>query len=176
MASPSQRIISISNSLDRLMTVISGAALAVLVFAVMLQVVARYVFASPPSWTEELARYSMIWAGLTGATMSFKRRLDPRLFDQRALKSPFLLKASSVLQSLVVLVYLLPILWFCFFGPGANFARGFLTRHSRTMADAIDIPTLVVAISIPIMIVVVLVHLTARWSGDNADTDRHDEF
>ena len=159
--------LALSRGLDRVASVVTVVALAVLVGAVMLQVVARYAFQQPPSWTEELARYAMIWAGLIGATLSFKRRFDPALFHG-APSSPWLSALAGAVQSLVVLVYLLPILWHSFFGPGANFARGFLLRHSRTTADAMDFSTLWVAIAVPLMIVVILVHLVARWAGDAA--------
>ncbi|MFC2165789.1 TRAP transporter small permease [Acidobacteriota bacterium] len=33
----------------------------VIVLAIFLQVVSRYAFNSPPSWTEELARYCQVW-------------------------------------------------------------------------------------------------------------------
>lgn len=154
----------VSDGLDRIAAVVAVTALAVLVGAVMLQVVARYAFNQPPSWTEELARYAMIWAGLIGATLSFKRRFDPALFNGTA-GSSWRAAAAGAIRSLVVLAYLLPILWHSFFGPGANFARGFLTRHSRTTADALDFSTFWVAIAVPIMIVVILVHLVARWCG-----------
>lgn len=153
----------ISDTLDRVAAVVAVTALAVLVGAVMLQVVARYAFAQPPSWTEELARYAMIWAGLIGATLSFKRRFDPALFHG-ATGSSWRAVAAGAIQSLVVLVFLLPILWHSFFGPGGNLARGFLTRHSRTTADALDFSTLWVAIAVPITIVVILIHLAARWA------------
>lgn len=140
-------------------------ALVILVGAVALQVVARYVFFSPPTWTEELARYAMIWAGLLGATLSFKRRFDPALFGAGAPET-WRAIVAGILQSAVVLIYLLPILWYAFFGPGANPARGFLTRHSRTTAESMEFTTFWVAIAVPIMIVLILVHLVARWFGD----------
>ncbi|WP_236627445.1 TRAP transporter small permease, partial [Sulfitobacter sp. HI0027] len=64
-------MIRFSDTLDKVAMVLSGIAIVVLVGAVILQVVARYVFSQPPAYTEELARYAMIWAGLIGASMSF---------------------------------------------------------------------------------------------------------
>lgn len=159
-------VIGVSNGLDRVATVVAGAALVVLVGAVMLQVVARYVFQQPPAWTEELARYAMIWAGLIGASMSFKRRFDPALFNGARNARGLVAVAAEAMKSVVVLVYLLPILFYVFFGPGMNPARGFLLRHSRTMAEALPFPTVWVAIAVPLMIVFILLHLVARWCGD----------
>ncbi len=160
-------ILSLSAGLDRLAVMAALTALAVLVLAVLLQVVARYAFASPPSWTEELARYAMIWAGLLGATISFKRRFDPALISSSP-GNGFIAKAAGFIQSAVVLIYLLPILWYCFVGPNMNLNRGFLLRHSRTTADAMDFSTVYVAIAVPIMIILVLIHLIARWVNGKA--------
>lgn len=167
MQSTAKLMIGLSNRLDRVATVIAGAAIVVLVGAVMLQVVARYVFQQPPSWTEELARYAMIWAGLIGASMSFKRRFDPALFNGATNTKGLIGVAAEMMKSIVVLTYLLPILFYVFFGPGMNPARGFLLRHSRTMAEALPFSTVWVAVAVPLMIVFVLLHLVARWCGDD---------
>jgi TRAP-type C4-dicarboxylate transport system permease small subunit len=169
-------MIRFSDALDKVAMVLSGIAIVVLVGAVMLQVVARYVFSQPPAYTEELARYAMIWAGLIGASMSFKRRFDPALFNGINRGPVWIKIGARLIKSVVVLIYLLPILWYVFFGPGMNPARGFLLRHSRTMADALPFSTVWVAIAVPLMIVFILVHLVARWSGDDRpahpDTDQ----
>lgn len=41
----------------------------VLVASVFFQVVARYVFHAPPFWTEELARFTLIWITFVGAAL-----------------------------------------------------------------------------------------------------------
>ena len=163
-------VVALSDGLDSAAELLAIGALVVLVGAVMTQVVARYVLFSPPTWTEELARYAMIWAGLMGATLSFKRRFDPALFDGGADGPRWRTVAAGLLQSAVVLIYLLPILWHSFYGPGMNPERGFVTRHMRTTASAMDFATIWVAAAVPIMIVLVLIHLVARWSDDGART------
>lgn len=146
------------------------AFLVALVVVVMIQVLARYVLHAPPAWTEELARYAMIWAGLTGATLSFKRRFDPALFSgpssRKSNVSPLVAAAAGAVQGVVVLIYLLPILWHSFYGPNMNPERSFLMRHSRMTAQTLDFPTIIVAIAVPLMIVFVLIHLAARLLGD----------
>ena len=52
-----------------------------MVVLVMFQVLARYVFRAVPVWTEEAARYCMVWGGLFGATVAFHGDLDPRLIQ-----------------------------------------------------------------------------------------------
>jgi len=51
------------------------ALMAALVAAVSWQVISRYVFSSPSSWTEEVARFLMIWIGLLGAAYAFRTRV-----------------------------------------------------------------------------------------------------
>lgn len=48
---------------------------------VMLQFISRNVFSSPPVWTEDVARYMMVWTGLLGATLSFKTKADAVLMQ-----------------------------------------------------------------------------------------------
>lgn len=161
----------LSEITDRVADVTTLVAIGVLVAAVMLQVIARYVFQSPPPWTEELARYAMIWAGLIGATMSFKRRFDPALFPSLP-KTPWMAAAAGLIQSLTVLIYLLPILWYSFFGPNTNFNRGFLLRHSRITSETLDFSTFWVAVAVPIMIIFILIHLAARWLSPETERPR----
>jgi len=48
--------------------------LAVLVCDVLLGVVSRYGFGAQVKWTEELARYLLVWIGIVGAAAAFARK------------------------------------------------------------------------------------------------------
>lgn len=56
--------------------------LAVLVIAVFMQVIFRFVLGSPLAWTEELARYCLIWITFLGAAyaMSLKAHIGMEVF------------------------------------------------------------------------------------------------
>lgn len=155
-------LIALSRGIDRLASALSMLFLVTLVGAVMTQVVARYLLNSPPAWTEELARYAMIWAGLMGATLSFKRRFDPALISAAKDRPALFSAVTGGIQALAVLIYLLPILWFSFFGPNMNPDRSFLLRHSRMTAETLGFPTVMVAVAVPLMVVFILIHLLAR--------------
>jgi TRAP-type C4-dicarboxylate transport system permease small subunit len=58
--------------LDAVLINVLITLMAALVAAVSWQVISRYVFASPSSWTEEVARFLMIWVGLLGAAYAFR--------------------------------------------------------------------------------------------------------
>ncbi len=49
---------------------IAAAVLVVLLIVVLLQVYSRFIIKQPIPWTEEEARYFLIWFGLLGATLA----------------------------------------------------------------------------------------------------------
>jgi TRAP-type C4-dicarboxylate transport system permease small subunit len=58
--------------LDALLKNVLIVLMVALVASVSWQVISRYVFSSPSSWTEEVARFLMIWVGLLGAAYAFR--------------------------------------------------------------------------------------------------------
>ena len=118
-----------------------------MVLTVLLQIWARYGFDYPFTWTEELARYLMVWAGLLGATCAFKRRLDPAVVqvdvDTMGIGRTAILAAT-------MLIFLLPILYFSFFGPDVNFQRGFLWRSSNRLSPGLGLNMALVGSIVPI--------------------------
>ncbi len=65
-------IITLSNGVHRTVRGVAVLTVCLMFVTVMIQIIARYVFSSPPVWTEDIARYAMVWTGLLGATLSFK--------------------------------------------------------------------------------------------------------
>ncbi|MCY4674256.1 MAG: TRAP transporter small permease [Bacteroidetes bacterium] len=61
--------------LDRSLAVLVATLMATLVLDVLWQVFTRFILLDPSSWTEELARYLMIWVGLIGAAYAAGRRM-----------------------------------------------------------------------------------------------------
>ncbi|USD62640.1 TRAP transporter small permease [Vibrio sp. SCSIO 43140] len=57
--------------MDKFVLCFCGFAIISLVLAVTWQVFSRYVLNDPSSWTDEAARYLMIWFGLAGASYLF---------------------------------------------------------------------------------------------------------
>ncbi len=137
---------------------------------VAIQVVARYIFKDPPVWTEELARFAMVWGGLLGATMSFKSHTDPVLASPEAEKGSLKFNAVRLFRGAAVVIFLAPVLYYSLFGPNLNFARGFLARSAQRTADTMGFPMIYVAMAVPITAFVILVHLAARAAGDQGST------
>ena len=160
-------LIALSNALHAATRLVALVMLAVLVGAVSLQVVARYGFSAPPVWTEEAARYAMIWVGLMGAAMSFKARFDPALFTPKT--GPRLQIALRLLQTAMVLLFVAPVLWYSVVGTNGTFARSFLGRAIRSTSGAMELPMIWVALAVPLAFTIILIHLAARWAGDTRD-------
>ncbi|PWV97773.1 TRAP-type C4-dicarboxylate transport system permease small subunit [Hoeflea marina] len=160
---------AIANLMDALSALLNRVALAVAVAAVAVmlgaagwQVIARYLLSQPPAWTEELARFSMVWGGLMGASCAFRTKVDPTLFPEALVMTGNRGRLLLVVRSLGVLAFVLPTLWFCVFGPGANPARGYIARLAGRQAETMDLPMMVFGIAIPIAFAVILVHVLAE--------------
>ncbi|SUB02112.1 TRAP-type C4-dicarboxylate transport system, small permease component [Pannonibacter phragmitetus] len=164
----------ISDGLDRIMRGAAVLFLLVMVAAICLQVVARYGFSSPPAWTEEAARYAMVWVGLLGATVAFKAKFDPTLVPVPVHLPRALQLAAGAVRALSVFIFLAPVLWFCFFGPGMSTARSFLSRSLQTSAETFPLPSIFITISVPLFIAVIFVHGLARMANELTRPHRAD--
>lgn len=155
-------VVSVSNGLDRACLLLAKAALVGMVGVIAVQVVARYGLNAPPAWTEELARYLMVWGGLLGATAAFRRAVDPAVVASAEAGRSLLAMASKLAIAAAVIIFIAPILYYSFFGPGFDPARSFLMRNLARTSSGLGINLVVVAAAIPTFCIVLLIHLAAR--------------
>lgn len=155
--------------LDRLSALLHRIALwgavlsvAALVLIAGWQAAARYLLDQPPAWTEELARYLMVWAGLLGASCAFRLHADPSLFPAARLRTGTMGRLYSIVRAVGTFVFVTPILWFCFVGLNGKIGSGYIARNARVTAETVDVPMSVFAIAIPIGFGLILVHLLAH--------------
>ncbi|WP_299875861.1 TRAP transporter small permease [uncultured Cocleimonas sp.] len=168
-----QMLITISNNVHLFARRMAVLAVCLMFITMMIQIVARYIFSSPPVWTEDVARYAMVWAGLLGATLSFKVREDAILVQSVFPKRPhFLGVCAEAIQSAAILTFILPVVYFCFVGLKGGFAKGYLARQYGLTADTLGIPMVWISISVPLAMIIILLHLAARWAGDSVDADQ----
>ncbi|TCS50804.1 TRAP-type C4-dicarboxylate transport system permease small subunit [Primorskyibacter sedentarius] len=161
-------IIAASNHVHHVARAAAVLAVCLMFLTVVLQIIARYVFSAPPVWTEDVARYAMVWTGLLGATLSFKTRSDAVLMQSVAPERPNLLGyLAEAVHTAAVLTFVLPVVYFCFIGLRGGFAKGFLARQWGLTADTLGIPMVWISVSVPIAMIIILLHLAARWAGDD---------
>lgn len=148
-----RRVSAASAALDRIFSAIAFGALFVMLGAILLQVVARYVFRMPPAWTEELGRYAMIWAAMCGATMAYFRRADPALVAASPDAPPGRALLTQAVESVAILMFALPVLWF---------TPGWLERRAHRITESLQWNSAIVVAVIPASLIVICVHMSAR--------------
>ncbi|HSO61945.1 MAG TPA: TRAP transporter small permease [Desulfobacterales bacterium] len=128
-----------------------------LLILVLFQVVARYIFHNPPAWTEELARYCMVWGGMLGATVAFKSGADPCLVQPPTRGHPLWLLAAQLLRAAATAAFLGPVLYY---------SDRFLIRTWHRTTEALGVPTALVTVAVPFAVAVILFHLLAQLLAD----------
>jgi TRAP-type C4-dicarboxylate transport system permease small subunit len=98
---------------------------------------------------------------LLGATLSFKNRADAVPLEN-VLPSRMVWLAQAV-QSLAVVAFLGPVLYYCFFGARGVWGEGYIGRSMRLTADTLGMSMAWVALAVPISAAIILIHLLARW-------------
>ena len=146
-------IFSTSYGLDKICRFSAIGFLGLMLLLVVFQVLARYIFQSVPIWTEEAARYCMVWAGLLGATASFKTDYDPRLIQPPETGPKAWIISATFLRAAATIVFLGPILYHC---------NRFITRSMRRVSDGMEMSMALVVSIVPIFIVIIFIHLIAR--------------
>ena len=99
-------------TLDRVLELLAGLSMAVMVLLTTYQVIVRYIFSAPSTWSEELVGYIFGWSTLLGATLISGERGHmniPVLVDRM---SPPLRKAFHILWEVVAFVFSAAILVF----------------------------------------------------------------
>jgi TRAP-type C4-dicarboxylate transport system permease small subunit len=135
--------------------VATGFFIALLVLVVF-QVVTRYVLHNAPVWTEEVARYCMVWGGLLGATVAFKEGSDPFLVPPPTKGNPLWLSGARILRAMATVAFLGPILYH---------SDKFLLRTWQRTTEALGIPTAFITIAVPLAVAIIFFHLLAQLLG-----------
>jgi TRAP-type C4-dicarboxylate transport system permease small subunit len=129
-----------------------GALLMLVVF----QVVTRYILHNAPVWTEELARYCMVWGGLLGATVAFKEGSDPCLVPPPTQGNRLWVSAARILSAIATVAFLGPILYH---------SDKFLLRTWQRTTETLGVPTAFVTVAVPLAVAVIFFHLLAQLLG-----------
>lgn len=133
------------------------AALCVVLFA---QVIARFVFDSPFSWSEEMARYLQVWMVLMGSALCMQRGQHITIDFLTSFFPRPLERAISIAMNLIIVAYMSVIVYF---SSELMEASGFQT------SPAMQIPMSWVYLSIPLsgtlLLVESLISLLRRFQG-----------
>jgi TRAP-type C4-dicarboxylate transport system permease small subunit len=141
-----ERISYIANRIAEIAIIITVSIMAVVVFV---EVIFRYVLHFPLFWTEEFARYCLVWSSLLGAGVALKRG-EHIAVTFLTDKFP---KGIRIETSLVVQIFIACFLVIIFWG---GFCLVLITRHQ--LSPAMRIPMSWPYMSVPIGSLIMLVH------------------
>jgi TRAP-type C4-dicarboxylate transport system permease small subunit len=139
----------VSDALNRLCEFALMVFLSAMTLVVFLEILFRYVFHLPLFWTEEFARYCLVWSSLLGATIAFKRgeHIAMTFFLDRF--PPRSRRVLVFAAEMSVAAILLVILW-----GGIHL----IMVTSRQLSPALRISMAIPYVALPIAAVVMLVH------------------
>jgi len=120
--------------------------------AVVLQVISRYIFNNPTSWSEELARYLFVWITFLGAAVVIRKRrhVDVTVLTDRL--PPSAAKVVYLVSDVAVLFMLGALTW-----AGAGLA---IMAH-RQLSAAMDLPMSLAYSAMPVGTGLMFVFLVA---------------
>lgn len=153
------------NGIDRAFTYALGAVCVVL-FIIMIasvfgQVIMRYVFASPLSWSEELARYAMIWQAMLASALCMQRGLHLSLLQVDVLPGRLQLVARYA-GTVVAAVLLAFLFWH---------AWDLASRSTRQTTPGLGLSMSWIYASFPTGFALMLVGLGLSLLADRPDRD-----
>ena len=96
----------VSHWLNRTSEVVCCGVLAAMTVAVVLQVICRYLLGAALTWSEEFARYGLVWITFLGAGIAHKRRAHMGVQAIVEMFSPGVRKTVQLFTLLAVMVFL----------------------------------------------------------------------
>ncbi len=130
-----------------------------MVSAVSWQVISRYVFSSPSSWTEEVARFLLIWIGVLGAAYAFRTGVHLGL---DVLPKKLTGKSADYLKWFTLLVVTIFSTAVLIIGGGSLVA---LTWELRQYSAVLGLPMAIVYSVIPLAGILICLYSLAAATG-----------
>ncbi|AKL93806.1 tripartite ATP-independent periplasmic transporter, DctQ component [Clostridium aceticum] len=138
----------ISDLLDWIMVRVVFIGIVGMIISITLQIIFR-VFFSALVWTEEAARYLLIWSSFLGATLAYKRKMHIAVtFGVEQL--PRKLKKVVMLLSIVLSMF--------FFGVCAYYGLELIKMQIFQLSPALRLPMKYVYLGIPLSFAIMFIH------------------
>src|SRR4030042_75113 len=102
------------DSLEKSLRVALLVLVSGIVITTMLQIVARFILMVSIPWTDELARYFMIWASFVGLGVAYRKREPIWVAFFREKLPPHLLKVALLVSDLLCSVFAIVIVIYGF--------------------------------------------------------------
>ncbi|TMM55784.1 TRAP transporter small permease [Maribacter algarum] len=131
-------------TVDKILANFLVIIMAIMVINVLWQVASRFILGSPSSFTDELARYLMIWIGILGAAYVAGRNMHVAIdVIPRRLSKPAQRRLKLIVRVLIIL--------FCFLAMVIGGSRlVYITYVLGQNSPALQVPLAVVYMVIPL--------------------------
>jgi len=156
---------------DHAFRIFLSALMALLVVAVTWQILSRYLLAEPSSWTEELARFLLVWIGVLGASYAYRMKmhlgidlLPQQLSGRRLALLELLVNSVVILFAVAVMVV-----------GGGNLVA--MTWELQQISPALGIPMAWVYAVVPLSGVLIVLYALENaiesWRDNNRAAGEH---
>jgi len=143
-----QLLKKISDLLDSIILRIVFLLIVGMIVSITLQIVCRVFFDALP-WTEEVARYLLVWSTFLGATLAYKRGSHISvtvLIDLFKGKGKKIFTIANIISSLV------------FFAVIIRYGFKYMSLQATQVSAALRIPIKYVYLVIPVSFIVMVIH------------------
>lgn len=114
---------------DLIVNNLGAITMFIIIILISLQVITRYVFKHPLSWSEELTRYFLIWLVMIGAVMGLSNKEHIKIETFVHLLSPKSQKLFYLFSDLIIIFVLSVLLFY-----GYSFALLNRSQYSPSMS------------------------------------------
>lgn len=126
---------------ERVAVFVAAATLSVALVSMAAQVVCRYLLGDSLIWSEELARYALVWSSMIGAAVAYRQGGHVAITNVVEQLPPMIRIASVRLVHLLILLFAGLVTWTGWLLAMRNFAR-----HQLSAALQIEIAWIYLAI------------------------------
>ncbi len=144
-----KRIAKLSRRINRAMEWSLAGIGLVMVVVVAAQVFCRYVLNHSLFWSEELARYLLVWLTFLGATVAYHRRVHPSIDLLQARLGPQAARIMTIAGHLAALL---------FFGVLTVYGLQFAHFVRAQISPALQIPKWTVMLVLPLSGAILCLH------------------
>ncbi|MGI6034472.1 MAG: TRAP transporter small permease [Limnochordia bacterium] len=140
----------IGDDVERILRVLLIGLMAVMTSIVFYEVVARYVFNAPTRWSEEMARYLLIWLALSGLGLAIRKKQHIRVDFLLNYLPEWLNVLAAIFRAVSVLLYAVVLLV-----AGYEFA----VMNKTQLSPAMGVPMYYVYLAVPVGATLIIFYL-----------------
>ena len=140
---------TLSDWANRIIIPIASGIFIILVIATVTQVVGRYFLKVSMPWTEELARFSFIWATMLGASVLVKSKGHPGVDAITGRLQGY----AKIMQEMVLAVIIAAVAMI-----GVYYGFQLVQVTMRQPSAALDIPYGCIYLSFPVSCIAMIIH------------------